>query len=95
VVTMGMPSVFYRLWFLSHGIAGMRRSILRFAGISPVRETLFGMVAGASNATRAKWHGLDKCVGWVNERFSATSGRAMLSGSRYFRSDCEVSLCCS
>ena len=55
VVTMGMPSVLYRLWFLGHGIAGMKRSILHFVGISPVRETLFGMVAGASVATRAKW----------------------------------------
>ena len=55
VVTMGMPSVLYRLWFLGHGLAGMRRSILHFVGISPVRETLFGMVAGASDATRAKW----------------------------------------
>ncbi|PDQ23119.1 dehydrogenase [Mesorhizobium sanjuanii] len=55
VVTMGMPSFVYRLWFLGHGLAGMRRSVLRFAGISPVRETLFGMVAGSSDATRAKW----------------------------------------
>lgn len=55
VVTMGMPSVLYRLWFLGHGLAGMRRSILHFVGISPVRETLFGMVAAASDATRAKW----------------------------------------
>lgn len=55
VVTMGMPSVVYRLWFLGHGIAGMKRSILHFVGISPVRETLFGMVAGASDATRARW----------------------------------------
>ncbi|MER8522501.1 MULTISPECIES: NAD(P)H-dependent oxidoreductase [unclassified Mesorhizobium] len=55
VVTMGMPAVLYRLWFLSHGIAGMRRSILRFAGVSPVRETLFGMVADATDPTRAKW----------------------------------------
>ncbi|TJW65958.1 MAG: flavodoxin family protein, partial [Mesorhizobium sp.] len=28
VVTMGMPSLLYQLWFLGHGIAGMRRSIL-------------------------------------------------------------------
>jgi len=55
VVTMGMPAVLYRLWFLGHGLAGMRRSILHFVGISPVRETLFGMVAGANDATRAKW----------------------------------------
>jgi len=55
VVTMGMPAVLYRLWFLGHGLAGMRRRILHFVGISPVRETLFGMVAGANDATRAKW----------------------------------------
>jgi putative NADPH-quinone reductase len=63
VVTMGMPSVLYRLWFLGHGIAGMRRSILHFVGISPVRETLFGMVAGASDATRAKWIGQMRKLG--------------------------------
>jgi putative NADPH-quinone reductase len=55
VVTMGMPAFFYRLWYLGHGIAGMRRNILNFVGISPVRETLFGMVEGASVATRQKW----------------------------------------
>lgn len=55
VVTMGMPAPVYRLWFLSHGIAGMRRSILNFVGIRPVRETLFGMVATASDAKRASW----------------------------------------
>ncbi|MER9845440.1 NAD(P)H-dependent oxidoreductase [Mesorhizobium australicum] len=55
VVTMGMPSVLYRLWFLGHGVAGMRRSILHFVGITPVRQTLFGTVAGASDARRAKW----------------------------------------
>jgi len=63
VVTMGMPSVVYRLWFLGHGIAGMRRSILHFVGISPVRETLFGMVAGASDRTRAKWIGQMRGLG--------------------------------
>ncbi|AZO21849.1 MULTISPECIES: NAD(P)H-dependent oxidoreductase [unclassified Mesorhizobium] len=55
VVTMGMPAAVYRLWFLGHGLAGMRRSILNFAGIKPVRETLFGMIANASDAKRAGW----------------------------------------
>lgn len=55
VVTMGMPAAVYRLWFLGHGLAGMRRSILKFAGIKPVRETLFGMIANASDAKRAGW----------------------------------------
>ena len=48
VVTMGMPAFFYRLWYLGHGVAGMRRNILNFVGIGPVRETLFGLVAAAS-----------------------------------------------
>lgn len=63
VATMGMPSVLYRLWFFSHGIAGMRRSILHFVGIRPVRETLFGMVAGASDRTRARWIGQMRKLG--------------------------------
>lgn len=63
VVTMGMPSVVYRLWFLGHGLAGMRRSILHFVGIRPVRETLFGMVASASDKTRAKWIGQMRGLG--------------------------------
>src|SRR3569832_2163708 len=55
VVTMGMPAPVYRIWFLSHGIAGMRRGIRNLAGIRPVRETLLGMVANASEAKRAGW----------------------------------------
>ncbi|MCO5065278.1 MAG: NAD(P)H-dependent oxidoreductase [Rhizobiaceae bacterium] len=55
VVTMGMPAFFYRLWYLGHGIAGMRRNILNFVGISPVNETLFGMVEGAGDAKRRAW----------------------------------------
>jgi putative NADPH-quinone reductase len=54
VVTMGMPAFLYRLWFLGHGIAGMRRNILNFVGIKPVRETLFGL-AGSSQKSRAGW----------------------------------------
>ena len=52
---MGMPAFFYRLWHLGHGIARMRRNILNFVGISPVRETLLGMVEGASDAKRSQW----------------------------------------
>jgi putative NADPH-quinone reductase len=55
VVTMGMPAFFYRLWYLGHGIAGMRRNILNFVGISPVRETLFGLVEGVGDDKRMRW----------------------------------------
>lgn len=55
VVTMGMPSLLYRFWFFDHGIAGLRRGILNFAGIKPVRETLFGLIGAASEKRRQAW----------------------------------------
>lgn len=55
VVTMGMPAFLYRLYFLSHGVAGLRRSILRFVGFSPVRTTLFGLVTAAKEDKRQRW----------------------------------------
>jgi putative NADPH-quinone reductase len=39
----------------AHGLKGLERSVLRFAGIKPIRESLFGAVASASAATRQKW----------------------------------------
>lgn len=55
VVTMGMPPIVYRLWYRNHGIACLRRNILNFAGIRPVRETLFGMLDQASDQRRKSW----------------------------------------
>jgi putative NADPH-quinone reductase len=55
VVTMGMPALIYRWYFRAHGVRGLERSILRFAGVKPVRETLFGMVDAASAAKRLGW----------------------------------------
>lgn len=55
IVTMGMPAFVYRLWFLNHGIAAFRRGILNFAGIRPVRETLFGMLEQAGDDQRRTW----------------------------------------
>ncbi|MEP9387985.1 NAD(P)H-dependent oxidoreductase [Mesorhizobium sp. KR9-304] len=55
VVTMGMPAMLYRLFYLSHGVAGLRRGILNFVGIRPVRTTLIGMVEAAGGARRAAW----------------------------------------
>ncbi len=55
VVTMGMPAVLYRFIYLSHGIAALRRGILHFVGIRPVRVSLLGMVESAGDARRAGW----------------------------------------
>ena len=40
-----MPAPIYRWFYRAHGVQGLARSILAFAGISPVRKTLIGMVA--------------------------------------------------
>ena len=55
VVTMGMPALAYRWYFRAHGLKNLERNILKFAGISPVRESLFGMIENASAARRARW----------------------------------------
>jgi putative NADPH-quinone reductase len=55
VVTMGMPAIIYRWYFRAHGVRGLERSVLRFAGMAPVRETLLGMVDAAGDAKRQGW----------------------------------------
>ena len=55
VVTMGMPALIYRWYFRAHGVRGLERSVLRFAGMAPVRETLLGMVEAANAAKRQGW----------------------------------------
>jgi putative NADPH-quinone reductase len=55
VVTMGMPAMLYRFWYGAAGIRGLRRNILEFAGIEPVRVSYLGMVEGVSAKRRAAW----------------------------------------
>ena len=55
VVTMGMPAMAYRWLFGAHGLKMLERSILRFVGIGPIRESLLGMVERADEAKRKSW----------------------------------------
>jgi putative NADPH-quinone reductase len=55
VVTMGMPALIYRWYFRAHGVRGLEHSVLEFAGMKPVRETLLGMVDAVSDAKRRAW----------------------------------------
>jgi len=52
---MGMPALIYRWYFRAHGVRGLERSVLRFAGMKPVRETLLGMADAVSDAKRRAW----------------------------------------
>ena len=55
VVTMGMPALIYQWYFRAHGVRGLERSVLKCAGMAPVRETLLGMVDAASDVKRQSW----------------------------------------
>jgi putative NADPH-quinone reductase len=55
VVTMGMPAPVYRLFFLSHSLRSLKRNVLRFVGIAPVRQTLVGNAGGLDEAARRAW----------------------------------------
>jgi putative NADPH-quinone reductase len=53
VVTMGMPAFFYRIYYRAHSLKSLKRNILEFCGISPVRTTVIGMVEGRKDAREA------------------------------------------
>lgn len=55
IMTMAMPVTIYRFWYGPHALKLLKRNILKFIGISPVRETLFGMIADSSNEQRDRW----------------------------------------
>ena len=54
IVTMGMPSAFYRLWYGAHTVKSLARNILDFCGVAPVRATLIGLVEGAAPERTAR-----------------------------------------
>jgi putative NADPH-quinone reductase len=54
VVTMGMPSLFYRLYYRSHSVRSLARNILGFVGFKPVSVSLIGNV----ESSRARARGM-------------------------------------
>ena len=53
-MTMGMPGFVYRWYFAAHALKLLRRNILQFVGIKPVRSTIYGGVE-ASDDKRKQW----------------------------------------
>ena len=54
IVTMGMPALAYRWYYLSHSLRSFARNILAFSGVAPIRKTIIGTVEGSSDE-RAAW----------------------------------------
>ena len=55
VVTMGMPAAVYRWYFGAHSLKSLRRNVLSFVGIKPVRATLIGQVEASSAKRKSGW----------------------------------------
>jgi putative NADPH-quinone reductase len=55
VITMGMPGPVYRWYFGAHGYRNLKRNILHFCGIRPVRRCFVGGVAGQNDRGRKRW----------------------------------------
>src|SRR5687767_8288725 len=53
VVTMGMPTFYYKWFYRAHSLKSFERNILHFCGIRPVRATVIGMVESKAVRERA------------------------------------------
>jgi putative NADPH-quinone reductase len=55
VMTMAMPVSIYRWFYRGHALKLLKRNILHFIGIRPVRATLYGMIATSTPEKRVRW----------------------------------------
>jgi putative NADPH-quinone reductase len=55
ILTMGMPASVYRWFYFAHSLRSLKRNILAFCGIAPIRSTLIGNVEGISDRQRMDW----------------------------------------
>jgi len=55
IMTMGMPGLVYRWWYGAHALQALKRNVLEFMGVAPVRSTLYGMVEAVGAEKRRQW----------------------------------------
>lgn len=67
ICTMDQPNWYYKLVFRQPSHQMMKRTILEFCGIKPVRITAFGPVNVSTTATREKWLDQVKKLGLRNK----------------------------
>ena len=62
ITTLDQPGFFYRLVFHRPSVNQLRRSVLKFCGISPVKVSYIGIVRNSTPEMRKKW--LEKVENW-------------------------------
>jgi putative NADPH-quinone reductase len=55
IMTMGMPGFIYRWYFGAFALRMLRRNILEFVGVSPIRATIHGMIEAVTQEKRQSW----------------------------------------
>jgi putative NADPH-quinone reductase len=55
VVTMGMPGWIYRWYFGAHSLKSLEQNILKFVGMGPIRETLYGSAEDGAPNRQLQW----------------------------------------
>lgn len=55
IVTMDAPSWYYRLVYGSPGHNMMKKAVLQFCGVSPVKATTFSQVKSSTESRRKQW----------------------------------------
>jgi putative NADPH-quinone reductase len=76
VVTMGMPAPLYWIYYGGHSLRALRRSLLGFVGIAPVRFTVIGLIEAGGTRCHQKW--LDRVRGLGRTARRTGGGTAQL-----------------
>ena len=63
IVTMGMPELVYRLFYLSHSLKALKRNILGFVGIGPTRSSIIGNIEGLGATALQAWLDMMSALG--------------------------------
>lgn len=62
ITTLDQPGWFYRFYFRRPSVNQLKRSVLQFCGISPVKVSYIGIIKGSTPEMRKKW--LEKVENW-------------------------------
>jgi NAD(P)H dehydrogenase (quinone) len=62
ITTLDQPALFYRFVFRRPSVNQLKRSVLQFCGISPVKVSYIGIIKGSTPEMRKKW--LEKVENW-------------------------------
>lgn len=63
ITTLDQPGWYYRLFFGRPSVNQLKKSILEFCGIKPVKVTYVGVIRNSTDAQRTKWLGKVRGIG--------------------------------